>query len=62
MVKIQLKHDMSFTGAHLFAQLKYGNAYTVLDKYSTMLKIVDSSGKDVWVSKTAFKKYFKEAK
>lgn len=60
-MKIKLRNSRPFIAGHLFCNVSHEKSYEVVDKYSTMLKIVDSSGKDVWVSKTAFKKYFKEA-
>jgi len=47
---------------HLFSNLTYEYVYNVVGSHCGSLCIVDDTGKKVWVSKTAFKKYFKEVK
>ena len=47
---------------HLLQHVEKGKPYEVLDTYQKSLKIIDGTGKDVWVSGAAFRKYFYEEK
>lgn len=43
---------------HLLQHIEKGKPYEVLDTYQKSFKIADDTGKEVWVSGAAFRKYF----
>ena len=47
---------------HLLQYVEKGKPYEVLDTYQKSRKILDEQGKEVWVSRTTFSKYFYEEK
>lgn len=46
--------------AHLLARITKGKEYEVIKTYCKSRKITDDSGKEIWISNTIFKKFFKE--
>lgn len=58
---ITLKQD-NFIGGHLLSHLIKGKPYPVLDTYCRSRKILDETGKEVWISNKVFKKYFEEGR
>lgn len=58
---IALKSANTFIGGHLFQKISFGNDYLVLD-YSSRAgyKIKDDEDNFIWVSHSAFKRYFKK--
>lgn len=48
--------------AHLLANISIGSKYEIKERYMKSCKIVDDSGKDVWVSGKMIKKFFKAVK
>lgn len=45
---------------HILQYVEKGKPYEVVDTYQKSRKIVDETGKEVWVSGAAFRKYFYE--
>lgn len=54
-------HKGDFPSSHLLANISKEKEYEVVDTYAKQRKIVDDIGKEVWISNTMFKKFFKEA-
>ena len=58
---IELKDAYQFIGGHLFGRLSIANKYPVLESNNrTGYKIKDDKDEFIWISKTAFKKYFRK--
>ena len=58
MIHKSFKNELP--SAHLLARISKDKEYEVLDSYAKQRKIVDDSGKEIWISNTIFKKFFKE--
>lgn len=58
-MKIKMK-TAQLASSHLLSNITAEKEYDVVDTYAKQCKIVDESGKEIWVSNTLFKKYFKE--
>lgn len=59
-MKIKLRKNYEFIGGHKFKNISFDKTYDVVRKWASSKWVVDDAGRDVVVSGTAFKKYFKE--
>lgn len=56
---ITLRDGITFIGGHLFNKINSNNKYLVLEKdFRAGYKIKDDEDNFIWISKTAFNKYF----
>lgn len=51
-----------FPKSHLLANISVGVKYSVIGNYMKSRKIIDDTGKEVWISGKCMKKFFKEMK
>lgn len=58
-MKIKMK-SVQLSASHLLSNITAEKEYDVVDTYAKQRKIVDDNKKDIWISNTLFKKYFKE--
>lgn len=59
---IELKDNYHFIGGHLYDKVSIDHKYLVLDKDSRAgYKIKDNNDNFIWISNTAFKKYFRKS-
>lgn len=51
-----------FPGSHLLGNISAGTKYSIIGNYMKSRKIIDDTGKVVWISGKCMKKFFKEVK
>lgn len=59
-MQIELNDKHNFISGHLFENVSNEKTYTVIKKSGFGYRITDDSGKDILISNTAFKDYFKK--
>ena len=59
-MKIILHKRPHIIRGHLLQSVEKGKPYEVVDTYQKSRKIVDKTGKEIWISGAAFRKYFYE--